>query len=172
MSNRSSDWNQEIIDEFRAHGGNVSSRGFGKSLVLLHHIGARSGVERVCPVMGIRTDPDTWLVAASKAGAPENPAWYHNLLAHPDVVIETPDDGTVPVRARSLPICCVEGEAKRLPMACSVLPSARIDGAWHIQCAPCGKLIAVRTVGGVNRQGRRKLVRIDDCDLQDAGRTA
>lgn len=102
MSNRSSDWNQEIIDEFRAHGGNVSSRGFGKSLVLLHHIGARSGVERVCPVMGIRTDPDTWLVAASKAGAPENPAWYHNLLAHPDVVIETPDDGTVPVRAHSL----------------------------------------------------------------------
>jgi deazaflavin-dependent oxidoreductase (nitroreductase family) len=102
MSNRYSGWNQEIIDEFRANGGNVSSRGFGKSLVLLHHIGAQSGVERVCPVMGIRTDSDTWLVAASKAGAPENPAWYHNLLAHPDVVIETPDDGTIPVRADSL----------------------------------------------------------------------
>lgn len=102
MSNRYSGWNQEIIDEFRANGGDVSSRGFGRSLVLLHHIGARSGVERVCPVMGIRTDPDTWLVAASKAGAPENPAWYHNLLAHPDVEIETPDDGTVPVRADSL----------------------------------------------------------------------
>ena len=43
---------------------------------------------------------------------------------------------------------------------------------WHAQGAPCGKLIAVRVVGCVSRQGRRKLVRIDDCDLQDAGRTA
>jgi deazaflavin-dependent oxidoreductase (nitroreductase family) len=55
----------------------------------------------------LKTAPDAWLVAASKAGAPDNPAWYHNLLAHPDIVIETPDDGEVPVHATSL-----EGEER------------------------------------------------------------
>ncbi|MET1015256.1 MAG: nitroreductase/quinone reductase family protein [Leifsonia flava] len=102
MTNRYTDWNQQIIDEFRANGGDVSSRGFGRSLVLLHNIGAKSGVERVSPVMAIHDDPDTWLIAASKAGAHENPAWYHNLLAHPDVTIETPDDGIVDVHADAL----------------------------------------------------------------------
>lgn len=102
MTNRYTDWNQQIIDEFRANGGDVSSRGFGRSLVLLHNVGAKSGVERISPVMAIRDDADTWLVAASKAGAQENPAWYHNLRAHPDVTIETPDDGTVDVHAETL----------------------------------------------------------------------
>lgn len=97
-----SDWNQQIIDEFRANGGDVRTNGFGKGLVLLHHRGARTGVERVSPLAGIRVDANTWLAAASKGGAPDNPAWFHNLLAHPDVEIETPDDGTVPVRATQL----------------------------------------------------------------------
>ena len=97
-----SDWNQQIIDEFRTNGGDVTTNGFGKGLVLLHHRGARTGTERVSPLAGIRVDPDTWLTAASKGGAPDNPAWYHNLLAHPDVEIETPDDGTVPVHATQL----------------------------------------------------------------------
>jgi deazaflavin-dependent oxidoreductase (nitroreductase family) len=97
-----SDWNQRIIDEFHANGGDVRTNGFGKGLVLLHHRGARTGTERVSPVAGIRVDPDTWLVAASKGGAPENPGWFFNLLAHPDVEIETPDDGTVAVRATNL----------------------------------------------------------------------
>ena len=95
-------FNDAIIEEFRANGGDVSARGFGRGLVLLHHIGARSGTERVSPVMSIRDGDDTWLVAASKAGAPENPAWYHNLRAHPDATIETADDGVVPVRAVAL----------------------------------------------------------------------
>ena len=97
-----SDWNQQIIDEFRTNGGDVRTNGFGKGLVLLHHRGAKTGVERVSPVAGIRVDQDTWLAAASKGGAPDNPAWFHNLLAHPDVEIETPDDGIVPVRATQL----------------------------------------------------------------------
>jgi deazaflavin-dependent oxidoreductase (nitroreductase family) len=97
-----SDWNQQIIDEFRGNGGLVATNGFGKGLVLLHHRGARSGAERINPVAAIRDGDDAWLVAASKGGAPENPAWYHNLLAHPDVEIETPDDGTVPVHAVDL----------------------------------------------------------------------
>lgn len=93
------DWNQTIIDEFRANNGSVAR--FGDALVLVHHIGAKSGTERISPVMGIRQDPDTWLVAASKGGAPENPAWYHNLVAHPEVTIETPE-GVVPVHAEVL----------------------------------------------------------------------
>ena len=97
-----SDWNQRIIDEFRSNGGTVETMGFGRGLVLLHHLGARSGTERVTPLAVVREDDDTWLVAASKAGAPDNPDWYHNLRAHPDVEIETPDDGTVPVRATEL----------------------------------------------------------------------
>ncbi len=97
-----SSWNQPIIDEFRANNGLVESRGFGRSLVLVHHIGAKSGVERIAPVMAIPADDGTWWVAASKAGAPDNPAWFHNLLAHPDIVIEVPGEGEVPVRATPL----------------------------------------------------------------------
>jgi deazaflavin-dependent oxidoreductase (nitroreductase family) len=97
-----SDWNQQIIDEFRGNGGLVATNGFGKGLVLLHHRGARSGAERINPVAAIRDGDDAWLVAASKGGAPENPAWYHNLLANPDAEIETPDDGTVAVHAVDL----------------------------------------------------------------------
>ena len=102
-----SDWNEKIVEEFRANDGTVETMGFGRGLVLLHHRGAKTGAERISPVAGIRTDDGTWLVAASKAGAPTNPAWYHNLVAHPDVSIETPDDGTVEVTARVL-----EGEER------------------------------------------------------------
>jgi deazaflavin-dependent oxidoreductase (nitroreductase family) len=85
------DWNQQIIDEFRANGGTVETNGFGRSLVLVHHLGAKTGTERVSPVANIRQPDGSRLIAASKGGAPDNPAWYHNLLAHPDVTIETPD---------------------------------------------------------------------------------
>lgn len=100
MASSPSSWNDQVIAEFRANGGTVER--FGRNLVLIHHIGARTGIERIAPARAIRDDVDSWLVAASKAGAPDNPAWYHNLLAHPDVRIETPDDGIVPVRAEAL----------------------------------------------------------------------
>ena len=102
MSDSPGNWNQNIIDEFRSNDGTVATGGFGRALVLLHHLGARSGQERVTPVMGLRQGPDSWLVAASKAGAPDNPAWFHNLKAHPDVTIEVPGEGTVDVSARVL----------------------------------------------------------------------
>jgi deazaflavin-dependent oxidoreductase (nitroreductase family) len=95
------DFNQHIVDEFRANQGTVETAGFGRSLVLLHHRGARSGTERVSPVMGIPSDGG-WFIAASKGGAPENPAWFHNLLSSPDTVIETPDEGEVAVHAVEL----------------------------------------------------------------------
>lgn len=96
------DWNAQIIEEFRANGGTVETMGFGRRLVLLHHVGARTGTERIAPLASIRHDDDTWLIAASKAGAPDNPDWFHNLKAHPEVSIETPDDGVVEVRAEVL----------------------------------------------------------------------
>lgn len=95
------DPNAEIISEFRDANGRV--QGFGRHLVLLHHVGAKTGTQRVSPVMAIRPpgDEDTWWIAASKGGAPEHPQWLHNLVAAPETVIETPD-GRVDVHARVL----------------------------------------------------------------------
>ena len=80
MSNTFNDWNQRIIGTFRANAGEVPQ--FGRSLVLVHHTGAKSGLERVSPVMALRDGDDTWLIAASKAGAPENPAWVRARAAY------------------------------------------------------------------------------------------
>ena len=59
----------------------------GTSLLLLHHVGARSGERRVNPVAYHR-DGERYVIFASKAGAPSNPGWYHNLLANPQTAIE------------------------------------------------------------------------------------
>jgi deazaflavin-dependent oxidoreductase (nitroreductase family) len=94
------DYNTQIIEDFRANGGKVDN--FGDALVLLHTTGAKSGRARVNPVAYHKVDSG-WAVFASKAGAPTNPDWYYNLVAHPDVEIEVGKDGeieTVPVRAR------------------------------------------------------------------------
>ncbi len=92
------DWNQKIIDEFRANGGKVGGMFEGAPLLLLHTTGARSGLERVHPLMYQQVG-DELAVFASKAGAPSNPDWYYNLRAHPDAQIEIGAE-TVPVRAR------------------------------------------------------------------------
>jgi deazaflavin-dependent oxidoreductase (nitroreductase family) len=95
------DWNTQIIEEFRANDGLVTTMGFGRSLVLVHNLGARSGDERINPVMNILEEDGSRLIAASAAGADKHPAWYHNLLAHPDVTIETPE-GTEEVHVTDL----------------------------------------------------------------------
>ena len=92
------DFNAEIIRQFRASGGKVVGPAEGFSLLLLHTKGARSGAERVTPV-AYQPLPDGWAVFATHAGAPKHPAWYHNLLAHPETIIEIGSE-TVPVRAR------------------------------------------------------------------------
>ncbi|MCW2830960.1 MAG: cell entry protein [Aeromicrobium sp.] len=97
-----SDWNQQIVDEFRANDGTVETMGFGRGLVLVHHLGARTGTVRVTPLAALPTEDGGWLIAASKAGAPDNPDWFHNLKAHPDITIEAPGKGSVAVRARVL----------------------------------------------------------------------
>jgi len=94
------DHNQRIIDEFRANGGRVPSWGGTSPLLLLHHRGAKTGEARVNPVAYLH-DEGRYVVFASKAGAPTNPAWYHNLKAHPDATIEVGGD-TVAVTAREV----------------------------------------------------------------------
>ncbi len=92
------DWNAAIIEEFRANGGKVGGPFEGARLLLLHTTGAKSGQERVNPVMYRQVDGG-YAVFASKAGAPTNPDWYHNLVAHPNVRAEIGTQ-TVPFIAR------------------------------------------------------------------------
>ena len=91
------DWNQGIIQEFRRNGGGVASFRT-QPLLLLHHRGAKTGIERVNPLAYQELD-EGYAVFASKGGAPRNPDWYHNLIANPDVTIEVGDE-VVEVRAR------------------------------------------------------------------------
>ncbi len=80
-------WNDKIIEEFRANGGKVGGPFQGAPLLLLHTTGAKSGQERVNPMM-YRSDGDRLAVFASKSGADTNPDWFHNLRANPRVTVE------------------------------------------------------------------------------------
>jgi deazaflavin-dependent oxidoreductase (nitroreductase family) len=82
------DFNQKIVEEFRANNGKVGGPFEYLPLVLLHHTGAKSGIERVNPVAYQRIDDDAVAIFASKGGAPTNPDWYHNLVANPNARIE------------------------------------------------------------------------------------
>jgi deazaflavin-dependent oxidoreductase (nitroreductase family) len=77
------DWNTQVINEFRASGGQLGGNFAGAPVTLLHHKGRKSGKEYVAPVMYQADDADqsTIYVFASYAGAPKNPAWYDNLTA-------------------------------------------------------------------------------------------
>ena len=86
-----SDWNDKIINEFRTNQGKVGGPFEGAPLLLLHSTGAKSGRERVNPMM-YRKVGDAWAVFASKGGADTNPDWYHNLLANPRAQIEVGTD--------------------------------------------------------------------------------
>jgi deazaflavin-dependent oxidoreductase (nitroreductase family) len=88
----------DIIAEFRANGGRVGGQFQGSDILLLHHTGARSGLERVAP-LAYQWVGDSFAVFAAKAGAQENPAWFHNLLANPETFVEV-GARTVRVRAR------------------------------------------------------------------------
>ncbi len=81
------DWNKMIIEEFRANGGKVGGQFAGRTLLLLHTIGAKSQQPRINPVAYVK-DGDRLVIIASKSGAPTNPDWYYNLIAHPEVTVE------------------------------------------------------------------------------------
>jgi deazaflavin-dependent oxidoreductase (nitroreductase family) len=83
-----SDWNEGVIAEFRANEGKVGGYFEGAPMILLHHIGARSGTVRVSPLVYFPQDDGSMLVVASKGGAPTNPDWYHNVVANPRFEVE------------------------------------------------------------------------------------
>ena len=99
--------NKQVVDDFRANKGNVTIAPFaGAPIVLLHHVGAKTGTKRITPLVYDQAG-DQLFVIASKGGTPENPAWYHNLLASPETSIELGPD-TFAVTAEAL----TEGEER------------------------------------------------------------
>ena len=129
------DWNAQIIDEFRANGGKAAQ--FGDApLVILHTIGAKSGELREIPLVAL-VEGDDLYVFASKAGAPTNPDWYYNLKAHPEITVEF---GTETFTATLTELPEDEGQAKLRAQA-ELMPSfgeyvtsaaPRVIPAFHI----------------------------------------
>ncbi|NEA23142.1 nitroreductase/quinone reductase family protein [Actinomadura bangladeshensis] len=100
-----SDWNRQVIEEFRANGGRVGGRFEGADLLLLTSTGRKSGARHTTP-LGSMADGDRLLVFASNAGGPNHPAWYHNIRADPRVTVEA---GTETFDGVAIP---VEGEER------------------------------------------------------------
>jgi deazaflavin-dependent oxidoreductase (nitroreductase family) len=92
-----SDFNQNVIEEFRANGGVVGGPFEGAPMILVTHKGAKSGIERTTPLVHTR-DGDDVVIIASMGGAPTSPQWYHNIIANPEVTVEI---GTERFRARA-----------------------------------------------------------------------
>jgi len=82
------DYNIRIIEEFRANQGRLGGPWAGYTVILIHHIGARSMIERVTPLSCFPQRDGRWAIVASDGGAPSHPAWYHNLKANPKIRVE------------------------------------------------------------------------------------
>ena len=106
--------NAKVVEEFRANGGKVTG---GAPLILLTIKGAKTGQERVYPLMAVPYD-DSYLAVGSKGGSPKHPQWYHNLMAHPDVTVEV---GTEKFPARAT-LLSGEERAKAFAKAAQVFP--------------------------------------------------
>jgi deazaflavin-dependent oxidoreductase (nitroreductase family) len=85
------DFNRDLIDEFRTNEGKVTGIFGGAPLLLLTTTGAKSGRTRTTPLVYLQ-DGDRIAIFGSKGGAPSHPAWYHNLVANPDVTVEVPGE--------------------------------------------------------------------------------
>lgn len=92
-----SDWNQRVIEEFRANGGQVGGPFEGAPMVLVHHVGRNSGKEYVAPLVYLPSDngDGAIYIFASKAGAPDHPDWYRNIIAAGKTTIEVGDSTLV-----------------------------------------------------------------------------
>jgi deazaflavin-dependent oxidoreductase (nitroreductase family) len=97
-TNERHEFNKKIIDEFRANGGAVTGMFAGAPMILINHRGAKSGTPYTSPLVYTR-DGDNYVIIASKGGAPEDPQWFRNVVAHPDITVEVGSE-TIPVRAR------------------------------------------------------------------------
>jgi deazaflavin-dependent oxidoreductase (nitroreductase family) len=96
-----SDFNANIIEEFRANQGRVGGPLTGTPMILIHHIGARSGIERVTPLACNPQGDGHLAIVASNGGSPAHPEWYYNLRAHPRITVEVGTQ-TFPVLAQEL----------------------------------------------------------------------
>ncbi|MDG4663619.1 nitroreductase family deazaflavin-dependent oxidoreductase [Mycobacterium sp. 236(2023)] len=92
--------NRGVVGEFRANGGKAGGIFEGKLLVLVHHTGAKSGIERIAPLVALEDDGRTYIFA-SKGGADTHPDWYHNIVANPGITVEIGTE-TYPATARIL----------------------------------------------------------------------
>ena len=93
-----SDWNTRIIEEFRANEGKLGGMFAGADVLLLHHMGSKTGTERVNP-LGYQRVGDAYAVFGSNSGKTSDPAWVQNLRAHPQTTAEIGSD-TIEVVAR------------------------------------------------------------------------
>jgi deazaflavin-dependent oxidoreductase (nitroreductase family) len=89
------DFNAGIVEEFRARGGRVNGPLADTPLILVHHVGARSGIERIVPLAYLPHSDGQFMVIASDGGSQQHPAWYYNLKANPKIIVEI---GTETVR--------------------------------------------------------------------------
>lgn len=108
------DFNNDVIKEFRANAGKLGGDFEGASMVIVHHTGAKSGTERVTPLV-YRPEGDAWIIFASKGGAPDNPDWFHNLKANPSTAIEV--------------------GAEKIDVVASEVTGAERDRIWELQKA-------------------------------------
>jgi deazaflavin-dependent oxidoreductase (nitroreductase family) len=97
----SADFNDTIIAEFRSRGGSVTGPLADLPLILVHHVGARSGTERVVPLVYFALVDGRWLIIASNGGSHTHPAWYYNVRSNPKVTVELGTE-TFQVIAREL----------------------------------------------------------------------
>jgi len=95
------DYNTKIIEEFRANRGRVGGPWAGTPLILIHHVGARSGIERVSPLACSPQGDGRFAIVAANGGSPTHPDWYHNLKANPTIRAEVGAQ-TFTVRAEEL----------------------------------------------------------------------
>ncbi|WP_119727500.1 nitroreductase/quinone reductase family protein [Thermomonospora amylolytica] len=126
------DFNQQIIEEFRAGNGRVGGLFEGARLILLTTTGARSGRPHTVP-LGYLIDEERRVVIASAGGSPKHPAWYHNLLAHPRVTVE---DGAFTYEADAV---VLEGEERDRVFARAV----EADPGWAEYEAESGRTLPV-----------------------------
>jgi deazaflavin-dependent oxidoreductase (nitroreductase family) len=88
MTDSASDYNAKIIEEFRANEGRVGGEWAGSPLILIHHIGAKSGIERVQPLGCFILEGGRFAIVASNGGSPAHPDWYYNVKASPRITAE------------------------------------------------------------------------------------
>jgi deazaflavin-dependent oxidoreductase (nitroreductase family) len=116
------DWDRRIIEEFHANRGNVGGQFTGVPILLVTTTGAKSGEPRTCPLAYLSEGGRIYVFAGNR-GAPTNPAWYHNLVAHPDVTVEL---GTETFEATATVVDNAEGERLRSIQSQKIPSLARI----------------------------------------------